>query len=234
MAFTNSHHTFKRFDTELDSLVSQVLEMARAAEQQVTRAVEAFRIGDVEIAREVVATDDIINRRDTDIDRSCIRLLSRRQPMSTDLRLIMSLNKAVQDLERIGDEAKNIANKTLAIQAREGALGPGIASDVHHLAQLVLRRFQTAQEVLAHLNAERAWQLVGREDAVDEVDEVDEVFQDNLRALSTHALDGGPAVANMIDVVLAIKALKRVSDHAENLAEYVIYVVEGRDVRHQR
>jgi phosphate transport system protein len=231
MAFTNSHHTFKRFDTELDSLVSQVLEMARAAEQQVTRAVEAFRTGDVEIAREVVATDDIINRRDIDIDRSCIRLLSRRQPMSTDLRLIMSLNKAVQDLERIGDEAKNIANKTLAIQAREGTLGHGVASDVHHLAQLVLRRFQTAQEVLAHLNAELAWQLVGREDAVDEVDEV---FQDNLRALSTHALDGGPAVANMIDVVLAIKALKRVSDHAENLAEYVIYVVEGRDVRHQR
>jgi phosphate transport system protein len=227
MAFTNSHHTFKRFDTELDSLVSQVLEMARAAEQQVTRAVEAFRTGNVEAAREVVATDDIINRRDTDIDRSCIRLLSRRQPMSTDLRLIMSLNKAVQDLERIGDEAKNIANKTLAIQAREGALGHGVASDVHHLAQLVLRRFQTAQEVLAHLNAERAWQLVGREDAVDEV------FQDNLRALSTHALDGGPAVANMIDVVLAIKALKRVSDHAENLAEYVIYVVEGRDVRHR-
>lgn len=227
MAFTNSHHTFKRFDTELDSLVSQVLEMARAAEQQVTRAVEAFRTGDVEIAREVVATDDIINRRDTDIDRSCIRLLSRRQPMSTDLRLIMSLNKAVQDLERIGDEAKNIANKTLAIQAREGALGHGVASDVHHLAQLVLRRFQIAQEVLAHLNAEQAWQLVGREDAVDEV------FQDNLRALSTHALEGGPAVANMIDVVLAIKALKRVSDHAENLAEYVIYVVEGRDVRHR-
>lgn len=227
MAFTNSHHTFKRFDTELDSLVSQVLEMARAAEQQVTRAVEAFRTGDVEIAREVVATDDIINRRDTDIDRSCIRLLSRRQPMSTDLRLIMSLNKAVQDLERIGDEAKNIANKTLAIQAREGALGHGVASDVHHLAQLVLRRLQIAQEVLAHLNAEQAWQLVGREDAVDEV------FQDNLRALSTHALEGGPAVANMIDVVLAIKALKRVSDHAENLAEYVIYVVEGRDVRHR-
>jgi phosphate transport system protein len=227
MAFTNSHHTFKRFDTELDSLVSQVLEMARAAEQQVTRAVEAFRTGNVEAAREVVATDDIINRRDTDIDRSCIRLLSRRQPMSTDLRLIMSLNKAVQDLERIGDEAKNIANKTLAIQAREGALGHGVASDVHHLAQLVLRRFQIAQEVLAHLNAEQAWQLVGREDAVDEV------FQDNLRALSTHALDGGPAVANMIDVVLAIKALKRVSDHAENLAEYVIYVVEGRDVRHR-
>ena len=228
MAFTNSHHTFKRFDTELDSLVSQVLEMARAAEQQVTRAVEAFRTGNVEAARDVVATDDIINRRDTDIDRSCIRLLSRRQPMSTDLRLIMSLNKAVQDLERIGDEAKNIANKTLAIQAREGALGHGVASDVHHLAQLVLRRFQIAQEVLAHLNAEQAWQLVGREDAVDEV------FQDNLRALSTHALEGGPAVANMIDVVLAIKALKRVSDHAENLAEYVIYVVEGRDVRHQR
>jgi phosphate transport system protein len=229
MAFTNSHHTFKRFDTELDSLVSQVLEMARAAEQQVTRAVEAFRTGNVEAAREVVATDDIINRRDTDIDRSCIRLLSRRQPMSTDLRLIMSLNKAVQDLERIGDEAKNIAKKALAIQARSSALESGIASDVHHLAQLVLRRFQTAQEVLAQLNAERAWQLVGRGE-----DAVDEAFQDNLRALSTHALAGGPAVANLIDVVLAIKALKRVSDHAENLAEYVIYVVEGRDVRHQR
>ena len=230
MAFTNSHHTFKRFDAELDSLVGQVLEMARAAEQQVTRAVEAFETGDVETAREVVATDDIINRRDIDIDRSCIRLLSRRQPMSTDLRLIMSLNKAVQDLERIGDEAKSIANKTLAIQARSGALGNGIVGDVHHLARLVLRRFQTAQEVLAHLNVEQAWQLVGREE-----DAVDQAFQGNLRSLGARGLDGGPAaVANLIDVVLAFKALKRVSDHAENLAEYVIYVVEGQDVRHVR
>lgn len=230
MAFTSSQHTVKRFDAELDSLVGQVLEMGRTAARQVACAVEAFNSGDIQTAREVIATDDIINRRDIDIDQGCIRLLTRRQPVSTDLRLIMSLNKAVQDLERIGDEAKNIASKALDIQGRGSALRGGIACDINHLAQLVLQRFQTAREVLAQLNTERAWRLLSGHE-----DDVDAAFEDSLRSLSTRALDGGPAaIANLIDVVLVLKALKRVSDHAENLAEYVIYVVEGRDVRHVR
>lgn len=229
MAFTSSQHTVKRFDAELDSLVMQVLEMARTAAQQVARAVDAFRDGDAETARDVIATDDLINRRDIDIDQRCIRLLTCRQPVSTDLRLIISLSKAVQDLERIGDEAKNIATKALAIQQRGSALQRGIASDVNRLATLVLQRFQTVQELMAPLNAEQAWGLLNQRG-----DEVDAAFEDSLRALSTHALDGGPALATLIDAVLVLKALKRVSDHAENLAEYVIFIVEGQDVRHAR
>lgn len=230
MAFTNSQHTVKRFDAELSSLIGQVLEMGRAAERQVAHAVEAIKTGDIELARAVVAADDSLNRRDLDIDQACIRLLARRQPVSTDMRLVISLNKAVSDLERIGDEAKTIANQALSIRARGGELPGGIGADLGRLAQLVLQRLRATQEAMARLDAEQSWRLVHQ----GEDDVVEQAFQDNLRSLSTHALDGGLAVATMIDVVLAFKALKRVSDHAENLAEYVIYVVEGQDVRHVR
>ncbi|MCB1793466.1 MAG: phosphate signaling complex protein PhoU [Candidatus Competibacteraceae bacterium] len=230
MAFTNSRHTVKRFDSEIDSLIEQVLEMGRAAGQQVEQAVTAFRAGDVELAQAVVAGDDVLNRRDLDIDRACIRLLARRQPVSTDMRLVMSLHKAVADLERIGDEAKTIAEKALAIQAREargGELHKGVAHDMDCLAQVALQRFVAARDALARLNIEQAWELVRQEK-----DPVEEAFQDSLRSLSVLSLEGGPMVATIIDVVLAFKALKRVADHADNLAEYVIYIVEGQDVRH--
>ena len=227
MAFTNTRHTVKRFDSEIDSLIEQVLEMGRAAGQQVEQAVTAFRVGDIEVAQAVVAGDDMLNRRDLDIDQACIRLLARRQPVSTDMRLVMSLNKAVADLERIGDEAKSIAEKALAIQARGGRLHKGVAHDMDCLAQVALQRFVAARDALARLNIEQAWELVRQEK-----DPVEEAFQDGLRSLSVLSLEGGPMVATIIDVVLAFKALKRVADHADNLAEYVIYIVEGQDVRH--
>ena len=227
MAFTNTRHTVKRFDSEIDSLIEQVLEMGRAAGQQVEQAVTAFRSGDIELAQAVVAGDDMLNRRDLDIDQACIRLLARRQPVSTDMRLVMSLHKAVADLERIGDEAKSIAEKALAIQARGGGLHKGVAHDMDCLAQVALQRFVAARDALARLNIEQAWELVRQEK-----DPVEEAFQDSLRSLSVLSLEGGPMVATIIDVVLAFKALKRVADHVDNLAEYVIYIVEGQDVRH--
>lgn len=227
MAFTNNRHTVKRFDSEIDSLIEQVLEMGRAAGQQVEQAVTAFRSGDIELAQAVVAGDDMLNRRDLDIDQACIRLLARRQPVSTDMRLVMSLHKAVADLERIGDEAKSIAEKALAIQARGGGLHKGVAHDMDCLAQVALQRFVAARDALAQLNIKQAWELVRQEK-----DPVEEAFQDSLRSLSVLSLEGGPMVATIIDVVLAFKALKRVADHADNLAEYVIYIVEGQDVRH--
>lgn len=226
MAFTNNQHTVKRFDAEINSLINQVLDMGQAAGQQVTHAVDALKAGDAEMAQTVVAGDDTINRRDLDIERACIQLLTRRQPVSTDLRLVMSLNKAISDLERVGDEAKTIAKKVLSIQERGGQLQSGIITDVGHLAQVVLQRFQAAQDTLAQLNTEQAWQIRQNDNAVEAV------FQDSLRSLSTYALDGEITAATMIDMVLALKALRRVADHAENLAEYVIFVVEGQDVRH--
>ncbi|QQS53885.1 MAG: phosphate signaling complex protein PhoU [Candidatus Competibacteraceae bacterium] len=227
MAFTNNRHTVKRFDAEIDSLIEQVLEMGRAAGQQVEQAVTAFRTGDIDLAQAVVAGDDVLNRRDLDIDRACIRLLARRQPVSTDMRLVMSMNKAVADLERVGDEAKSIAEKVLAIQARGGELHKGVAHDMDRLAQAAIQRFVTARDVLAQLNIEQAWRLVHQEE-----DPVEEAFQDSLRSLSVLSLEGGSMVATIIDVVLAFKALKRVADHADNLIEYTIYIVEGQDIRH--
>ena len=224
MTFSNSEHTVKRFDVEIQQLVNLVLEMGQEVEQQVKRAVAVFREGDPVAAQAVIAGDAAVNRWDMEIDRSCVRLLSRRQPMSTDLRLVMALNKAVNDLERIGDEAKTIAEKTLAIHAR-GSHPPGMPLAVDRLAAIANQRIQSALDSLGRLDADQAWALV-------RADEAEEVFQDILRELSAYVINDELTVATVIDVSLALKALKRVTDHAQNLAEYVIFVVEGQDVRH--
>ncbi|HRD64555.1 MAG TPA: phosphate signaling complex protein PhoU [Candidatus Competibacter sp.] len=226
MAFANSQHTVKRFDVEIQQLVNLVLDMGRTVEQQVGRAVAVFREGDAVAAQEVIAGDKAVNRWDIEIDRTCVRLLSRRQPMSTDLRLVMALTKAVNDLERIGDEAKTIAEKTLDIHARGGHLQGGIPLAVEQLAAIASQWVQSALDSLARLDVDQAWILV-------RTDGADGVFQDILRSLAASEPDSEPAVATVIDMALALKALKRVADRAKNLAEYVIFVVEGQDVRHE-
>ncbi|MDS4025999.1 MAG: phosphate signaling complex protein PhoU [Candidatus Contendobacter sp.] len=225
MTFSNSEHTVKRFDVEIQQLVNLVLAMGRGVEQQVKRAITVFQEGDAEAAQAVIAGDAAINRWDMEIDRSCVRLLSRRQPMSTDLRLVIALNKAVNDLERIGDEAKTIAEKTRTIHARGDLPAGRLPLAMDRLAAIASQRFQHALDGLSWLDVERAWALV-------RADEAEDVFQDILRELSTYAVGGELTVATVIDMALALKALKRVADRARNLAEYVIFVVEGQDVRH--
>ena len=225
MTFSNTSHTVKRFDMEIQQLINLVLEMGREVEQQVQRAVAVFREGDASGAQAVIAGDAAVNRWDMEIDRSCVRLLSRRQPMSTDLRLVMALNKAVNELERIGDEAKTIAEKTLTIHARGGLPAGTWPSAMDQLAAIASQRIQHALDSLARLDVNEAWMLV-------RADEAEDMFQDILRELGACAVDGELTVATVIDMALALKALKRVADRAQNLAEYVIFVVEGQDVRH--
>ncbi|MBL8258707.1 MAG: phosphate signaling complex protein PhoU [Candidatus Competibacteraceae bacterium] len=227
MAFASSQHTVKRFDVEIQQLVNLVLEMGQTVERQISRAVAVFQAGDAAAAFEVIAGDQEVNRWDTEIDRSCVRLLSRRQPMSTDLRLVMSLNKAVNDLERIGDEAKTIAEKTLAIHDRGVGLAEGALAQVEQLAVIASQRIHSALDSLARLDVEQAWALVRAED------ETEAIFQAILQSLSACALAGESAAATVIDAAIALKALKRVAERARNLAEYVIYIIEGQDIRHQ-
>ncbi len=226
MTFSNSGHTVKRFDLEMQRVVDLVLEMGHEVEQQVQRAVSAFRQGDAGAAQDVIAGDAAVNRWDMEIDRSCVRLLSCRQPMSTDLRLIMALTKAVNDLERIGDEAKTIAEKALTISARCVYPSQAIPSAVDHLTGIASQRIQAALESLARLDVEQAWDLA-------RADEADAVFNDVLGELASYTIEGNWTVATVIDAALAFKALKRVADRAQNLAEYVIFVVEGQDIRHK-
>lgn len=226
MAFTNSQHTVKRFDMEIQQLVDLALEMGRAVERQVSQAIAVFQTGDAGAAQAVIAGDQAINRWDMEIDKSCVRLLSRRQPMSTDLRLVMSLNKAVNDLERIGDEAKAIAERTLAIHERGACLPDYFPVKVEPLAMLASERMHLALDSLARLDVAQSWKLV-------HADTTDEIFETILRALSASAFDSKLTVETVIDAAIALKALKRVAERACNLAEYVIYIIEGRDVRHK-
>lgn len=225
MPISQDAHTVKQFDVQLANLRNMVLEMGGLVEDQIKRAIAALDEENIAASREVIARDRLINGLQVKADEDCVSLIALRQPLGSDLRMIMSFSRAINDLERIGDEAKIIAQKTLSIHARGGRPHDGISLEMDRLATIASQRVQGALDSLARLDVNQAWTLV-------RADKAEDLFQDILRSLGACPVDGELALASVIDVALALKALQRVADRAQNLAEYVIYIVEGQDVRH--
>ena len=225
----NEHgaHTFKRFDDELENLQSLALEMGGVVVEQIRSAVHALRDEDVGRAREVIARDHVVNDFDVRIDEESVRLLALRQPVAGDLRLIMAVAKTVTDLERIGDEAEKIGRMTLSM-FNGNAAGPDqpLLRDIVSMAELAVHLVQGSLDALARMDIKKALEIC-RGDA-----SLDDEFQSALRRLSTFLMEDPRNVGDYIDVVFVIKALERIGDHATNIAEYVVYLVRGKDVRH--
>lgn len=218
-------HTLKAFDADIDGMRSAVITMGGLVEKQFTRAADAVLHGDLRLISLVLAEEAIVNQQHVQADLLCNQILARRQPIAIDLREVLASIHTVNDLERIGDEAKIIAQKTLSIHARGGRPHDGISLEMDRLATIASQRVQGALDSLARLDVNQAWTLV-------RADKAEDLFQDILRSLGACPVDGELALASVIDVALALKALQRVADRAQNLAEYVIYIVEGQDVRH--
>ena len=220
-------HTVKRYDQELDDLNALVLKMGGMVQEQVGNAMEALREEDVELARTVIARDHLVNFMEVQADEQAVNLLALRQPMGKDLRTIMSLGKTVTDLERIGDEAERIARMTIQIY-ESGAVVPGnmLLRDTFTMARLAKGMLQDALDSLARLDVDKALEIA-QFDA-----ELDSEFQSALRRLATYLLEDPRNVGHTLNVTFVLKALERVGDHAKNIAEYVIYLVKGKDVRH--
>ena len=223
----SDEHTFKRFDQELADLNDIVFRMGGLIEEQIMNAMEALRYEDVEAARNVIARDHVVNFLEVQADEQAVNMLALRQPMGRDLRMIMSLGRTVSDLERIGDEAEAIARMTIHMYGETGtAPSHKLLRDTHSMSRLALGMLRDSLDSLARLDVDKAIETAKR-DA-----ELDSEFQAGLRRLATYIMEDARNVGHTINATFILKSLERIGDHSKDIAECVIYLVKGKDVRH--
>jgi len=221
-----SEHLSKKFDAELESIRSRVLEMGGLVESQIRRALEGLQSGNLPLLDDVIATDQKVNGMEVALDGECSHVIVKRQPAANDLRLIFAITKTVTDLERIGDEAQKIARMGKNIYQHEPSGRLPRVVDVRHAAEAALSMLRRALDAFARLDVNSAAEVI-RQDAA-----IDSEFQSLLRQLVTYMMEDPRTISAALDVIWIAKALERIGDHAKNMAEYVIYIVKGTDVRH--
>jgi len=220
-------HVVKRFDGDLEHLHMLTLEMGGLVLHQARQALEAFRNKDLRLAQEVTERDQEVDRLQMTADAETIELIARRGPVARDLRAVIAMSRAVSDLERTGDEAVRIAQMTLGIFGSDHN-GPSgnLLHDVQSTGRVALAMLEEAVDVLDRLDEDRAVALLQGQS------ELEVEFQSGFRRLATYIMEDHRNVGHAVNMVLVMKALERVGDHACNIAEHVIFLVEGKDLRH--
>ena len=222
---THSQHISRQFNQELEALKTQLMTMGGLVEQQVQEAIQALIDSDGRLAEKVRHRERDVNAMQLKIDEECTRVLARRQPAASDLRLVLAVIRGTSDLERIGDEANKIARNALTL-IESGNSVRGLV-EVRHISEQVRRMLRDALTAFARFDTELALQVV-RDD-----DTVDDEYGSAMRSLVTFMMEDSRAIGSVLNVMGILRALERVGDHADNLAEYVIYLVKGLDIRHR-
>jgi phosphate transport system protein len=224
MSFEN--HIMKQFDEELEEIRTRLMEMGGKVEQQLQNAVTAVTDADSRLAEEVISGDQRIDSMEVDIDEACILIIARRQPAASDLRLVMMVTKAVNDLERIGDEAKKIANHAIILAEQSGSVEG--YTEVRHMGASVTRMLSDALDAFARFDVDGAMRTL------EEDKQIDLEYKTALRELVTYMMEDPRSISRVINVLWVIRSLERIGDHAKNLCEQIVYVVKGKDIRHQK
>ena len=223
MKFEN--HYMKQFDEELEEIRTRLMEMGGKVEQQLQNAVLAVTDADSKLAEEVIKQEQFVDNMEVDIDEACILIIARRQPAASDLRLVMMVTKAVNDLERIGDEAKKIANHAILL-ADESSASKGY-TEVRHLGQSVIRMLAHALDAFARFDVDAAMRTL------EEDKQIDLDYKTALRELVTYMMEDPRSISRVINILWVVRSLERIGDHAKNLCEQIVFVVNGKDIRHQ-
>ena len=220
-------HLSTQFDAELSAISTRVLEMGGLVESQVSRSVYALTQFNGEIAAEVMATESRVNMMEIEIDRDLSSIIARREPTARDLRLLIAISKTIANLERVGDEAARIARIVQRL------VNTGVSTrlrlplnDLAHESELAVTQLRKALDAFARLDIDRAVDVLKHDDLIDQE------FEGLLRKLITFMMEDARTISASIDLVFVAKAIERVGDHAKNLAEQIIYIVKGTDVRH--
>ena len=218
------HHISQQFDKELEDVRAKVLSMGGMVEEHLQKILDSFAKAEFGAAEEVAVSDYKVNALEVEIDSDCTSILLRRQPAAGDLRLVLAITKTITDLERIGDEAEKIARKILNLDTPKEfrTYYVGMLPMGHHVRRMV----RGALDAFARMDTGTAFR-VAQEDG--EIDAETDVV---MRHLITFMMEDPRAISSVLDAALAARALERIGDHARNICENVIYLVEGRDVRH--
>lgn len=220
-------HLSTQFDSELSAISTRVLEMGGLVESQVAQAMYALSNFSSETAAQVLAVEEKVNKMELDIDRDLSSIIARRQPTARDLRLLIAVSKTIGNLERVGDEAARIGRTVQRL------VNTGVSSrlrlpvaDVSFEATLATNLLRKALDAFARLDVEKAVEVLKQDD------QLDQEFEGLMRKLITFMMEDPRTISASIDLVFVAKAIERVGDHAKNLAEQIIYIVKGTDVRH--
>lgn len=211
------------FDEELESLKEKLLEMAAMAEEQIGLAVQGLKERKQELANEVMEKEENINNLEIEIDQMCMKLLALRQPMAADLRFITSAMKISSDLERIGDLACNIAERTMRLM-KYPQLKPLI--DIPRMAELAQKMVRDSISAFINRDAALARDVCVRDDEVDSLN--DQIF----RELLTFMIADTATITRAVDLILVGRNLERIADHSTNIGEDVFYMVTGKTIKH--
>jgi phosphate transport system protein len=219
-----TQHISQQFNNELDEIRKDILSMGGTVEKQVTDAVTALIEANSNLASDVLSVEKYVNGLERKIDDESARIIARRQPAASDLRLIIAITKTNTDLERIGDESSKIAKMAIRL-AEEGAIPRGY-TELRHIASHVSSMLHQALDAFARFDLEQAIDVV-REDK-----EVDLEYESAMRQMVTFMMEDPRYIRRVLNVLWSLRALERIGDHARNIAEQVIYLVKGLDVRH--
>jgi len=217
-------HISQRYNHELEDIRSKVLKMGGLVEEQSVNALKSLLEYDKPLAKEVTKGDDIINEMEVEIDEECTHVIARRQPAASDLRLIIAVVKVITDLERIGDEAVKIARYSKKLAKKPSV--NGMHSELSHLTELVLDILHNALDSFARLDADQAISILEGENRLNK--EVNNLS----RLLITYMMEDPRNIKSALRISWCARSIERIGAHSQNICEYVIFLVKGKDVRH--
>jgi len=220
-----SDHTHKQFDAEMEEIRSGVLAMGGLVETQLARAIGALKHPDIDLIASVATDERAINQMQVSIDQQCSQIIAKRQPAAVDLRMVLTVVKVVNELERIGDEIKKIAYKAQQMQRPE-RLSNVRFHEITRAAELAESNLQLALDAFARLDVNAAAQVVSNDEAIDSA------FLSIFRQLISYMMEDPRTITPALEIVFIAKSIERIGDHAKNVAENVVHVVKGKDVRH--
>lgn len=220
-------HTSSQFDSELDAVRAQLTQMGGLVEQQLNSALDLLTSRDDDLAERIIAGDKAIDTLELEIDDAATHIIAKRQPAAIDLRLLIAIIKVVRDLERMGDEAKKIAKAIrkinehmhtgpLAHEVDLRRIGNRVATMVHDVLDAFVRNDPAAATRVALMD-----------------DEVNTDYRAISRQVVTYMMEDPRTISTSLDLMFIAKSVERIGDHAKNIAEHVIFIAEGRDVRHK-
>jgi phosphate transport system protein len=223
----SNKHLSTQFDAELSGISTRVLEMGGLVESQLGRSIYALSNFSDETAAQVMVAEERVNAMEIEIDHDLSGIIARRQPTARDLRLLIAISKTIANLERVGDEAARIARTVQRL------FNTGVSSrlrlpvgDLEYESGLASAQLRKALDAFARLDVARALEVLKSDD------QIDQEFEGLIRKLITYMMEDPRTISSSIDLVFVAKAIERVGDHAKNIAEAIIYIVKGTDVRH--
>jgi phosphate transport system protein len=218
-------HTHKQFDAEMEAIRSGVLAMGGLVESQLNRAISLLERDDEEAVDQVGADEKQINQMQVNLDQMCSQIIARRQPTAIDLRFVLMITKIVNELERVGDEVKKIAYKASRIRGAD-QLSRVRRYDAVRVAGEARDMLQMSLDTFARLDASAAAEVIDRDE------QIDAAFLAIMRQLISYMMEDPRTITAALEIVFIAKSIERIGDHAKNIAEAVVQVVKGIDVRH--